>query len=83
MIYTGRDRNEHRRLGMAQSSDGVHWTRTPAVFRGANPWDAAVVCDPAVLMDTGDVRVWFGGGDVASPDENLHGRIGFAILKPR
>ncbi len=26
------------------------------------------------------VQVWFGGGDVASPDENLHGQIGFATL---
>jgi hypothetical protein len=24
--------------------------------------------------------VWFGGGDAASPDENLHGQIGFATL---
>ena len=27
------------------------------------------------------VRVWFGGGDVASPDENLHGQIGLAVLR--
>jgi hypothetical protein len=30
----------------------------------------------------GVIRVWFGGGDVASPDENLHGQIGLAILRP-
>jgi len=28
------------------------------------------------------VRVWFGGGDAASPDENLNGQIGLAILRP-
>jgi hypothetical protein len=28
------------------------------------------------------VTVWFGGGDVASPDENLHGKIGMGILRP-
>jgi hypothetical protein len=27
------------------------------------------------------IRVWFGGGDVASPDQNLHGQIGVGILK--
>jgi hypothetical protein len=27
------------------------------------------------------IRVWFGGGDVASPDENLHGQIGVAMLQ--
>jgi hypothetical protein len=33
-------------------------------------------------MAGGVIRVWFGGGDVASPDENLHGKIGVAILRP-
>jgi hypothetical protein len=27
------------------------------------------------------VGVWFGGGDVASPDENLHGQIGYGVLR--
>jgi hypothetical protein len=31
-----------------------------------------------VIGDT--IMVWFGGGDVASPDENLHGQIGFGTL---
>ena len=83
MAYTGRDRREHRRIGLARSRDGVHWTRAPGVFAGSQPWDATVVCDPSVLAAPGEVRAWFGGGDAASPDENLHGRIGFAILKPR
>jgi len=26
--------------------------------------------------------IWFGGGDVASPDENLHGQIGYGTLRP-
>jgi hypothetical protein len=41
-----------------------------------------VVCDPTVEVAGGVIRVWFGGGDAASPDENLHGRIGSAILRP-
>ena len=44
--------------------------------------DAKVICDPAVLVEGGEIHVWFGGGDAASPDENLHGQIGFAALRP-
>jgi predicted GH43/DUF377 family glycosyl hydrolase len=80
MLYTGRDIKEYRRLGLARSTDGVHWTRLPAVFSGAEPWDSKVICDPTVVVDGDRILVWFGGGDVASPDENLHGQIGFATL---
>ena len=34
MLYTGRDIKENRRLGLARSTDGVHWTKLPAVFAG-------------------------------------------------
>jgi hypothetical protein len=54
----------------------------PTVFSGAQLWDAKVICDPTVLVKDGKIHVWFGGGDVASPDENLHGQIGFAVLRP-
>jgi predicted GH43/DUF377 family glycosyl hydrolase len=80
MLYTGRDIHEYRRLGLARSSDGVHWTRLPAVFAGTSPWDSKVICDPTVVVEGDRILVWFGGGDVPSPDENLHGQIGFATL---
>jgi len=82
MLYTGRDIAENRRLGLARSTDGVHWRKLPAVFAGAAPWDSKVICDPTVEVAGSQIRVWFGGGDVASPDENLHGQIGFGILHP-
>jgi predicted GH43/DUF377 family glycosyl hydrolase len=82
MLFTGRDFSEIRRLGLARSTDGVHWTKLPTVFSGAQPWDAKVICDPSVIVEGGEIHVWFGGGDVASPDENLHGQIGFAVLRP-
>jgi predicted GH43/DUF377 family glycosyl hydrolase len=82
MLFTGRDRAENRRLGLAQSPDGVRWRKLPAVFAGTEPWNARVLCDPTVLVEGGQIRVWFGGGDVASPDENLHGKIGYAVLRP-
>jgi predicted GH43/DUF377 family glycosyl hydrolase len=82
MLYTGRDRTGTRRLGLARSSDGVAWTRQPGAFAGNASWDSKVLCDPTVEVTPQDIRVWFGGGDVASPDENLHGQIGLAILRP-
>lgn len=82
MLYTGRNFAERRRLGLARATDGIHWTKLPTVFTGASAWDSKVICDPTVLVDGGKIDVWFGGGDVASPDENLHGKIGFGTLKP-
>jgi predicted GH43/DUF377 family glycosyl hydrolase len=84
MLYTGRDRWENRRIGFAWSADGVRWKRLAAgsVFAGGQAWNSRVVCDPSVLAEGDLIRVWFGGGDVASPDQNLHGQIGLAILEP-
>ena len=85
MLYTGRDRAERRRLGLARSLDGVHWDREPGFLAtGEQDWDREVLCDPTVeLTPEGGVRVWFGGGDVPAPDHGIHGQIGFAMLKPR
>ncbi len=84
MLYTGRARDEQRRIGLAKSVDGVHWTREAgfAAVDGTEAWDSKVICDPAVeLTAEGAVRVWFGGGDVPSPDQNLHGQIGVGVLR--
>ncbi|MEO7653868.1 MAG: hypothetical protein ABIZ80_25710 [Bryobacteraceae bacterium] len=80
MLYTGRLHNEERKLGLAQSGDGVHWRKQPAVFSGAEPWNNKVLCDPTVIVAGPTIHVWFGGGDIARPDENLHGQIGHATL---
>jgi predicted GH43/DUF377 family glycosyl hydrolase len=81
MLYTGRDRTEVRRIGMARSQNGVDWDKLPQVFAGQQAWDSKVVCDPTVLLENGRVRVWFGGGDVAAPDQGIHGQIGSAVLE--
>ena len=81
MLYTGRDAHENRRLGMARSTDGVHWQKLPPVFEGSQPWDAKVLCDPTIELLDGRLAAWFGGGDTASPDENLNGQIGVAVLR--
>ena len=80
MLYTGRDRTENRRLGMARSRDGVSWQRQDFTAVGDQPWNARVLCDPTILDRGGALRVWFGGGDVAHPAENIHGQIGRATL---
>jgi predicted GH43/DUF377 family glycosyl hydrolase len=81
MLYAGRDAYENRRLGMARSTDGVHWQKLPAIFEGSQPWDAKVLCDPTIELLDGRLAAWFGGGDTRSPDENLNGQIGVAILR--
>jgi len=80
MLFTMRDLYENRHLRLARSTDGVRWTRLPVTFSGTEAWDSKVICDPSVAVEGGTVKVWFGGGDTASPDENLHGQIGFATL---
>ncbi|MBS1859163.1 MAG: hypothetical protein JST11_27565 [Acidobacteria bacterium] len=80
MLYTVRDFTENRYLRLARSTDGVRWIPLPARFRGTQAWNSKVICDPTVVLEGGRILVWFGGGDVASPDENLHGQIGFATL---
>jgi predicted GH43/DUF377 family glycosyl hydrolase len=80
MLYTGRARNEVRRMGLARSRDGVRWQRTSLVISGGEAWNAKVVCDATVIPQAGRVRVWFGGGDVAHPAENIHGQIGYGEL---
>ena len=84
MLYTGRDRMERRRMGLAKSPDGVHWAREASLLpvEGRQDWNRQVLCDPTVeLANDGTVRVWFGGGDVAHPVENIHGQIGVGLLR--
>ena len=57
--------------------------RLTGSFAGPERWNGKVICDPSVLVEGDSIRVWFGGGDVASPDENLHGQIGVAHLIPK
>jgi predicted GH43/DUF377 family glycosyl hydrolase len=83
MLYTGRNTREERRIGWAHSDDGVDWNKNPSVpvLEGFSDWNARVVCDPSVWREGERILVWFGGGDQASPDENLNGQIGLAWIK--
>jgi predicted GH43/DUF377 family glycosyl hydrolase len=82
MLYTGRARDEQRRIGLATSKDGVAWNRVPdLVIVGGEKWNSKVIADPTLELRSDSVRVWFGGGDIASPDQNLHGQIGVGLLR--
>ena len=81
MLYTGRDRNEQRRLGLARSLNGVAWEKLPTVFAGDQAWNSKVLCDATVLSEDNHTTVWYGGGDVARPDQNIHGQIGIAEMR--
>ena len=80
MLYTVRDFAENRYLRLARSTDGVRWTKLAVRYKGTQAWNSKAICDTTVVVDGERILVWFGGGDVASPDENLHGQIGFATL---
>ncbi|HZO55248.1 MAG TPA: hypothetical protein VFB63_21245 [Bryobacteraceae bacterium] len=83
MLYTGRDRGETRRIGIVRSLDGVRWERLKetALFAGTAAWMSRVVCDPHVEPgQNGSFRIWFGGGSIPHPAENIAGAIGYATL---
>lgn len=83
MLYTGRDHNEWRRIGLARSHDGVRWEKLGVIYSGSDAWNRQVVCDPSVIEHNGEVRVWYGGGDVPRPDERIDGQIGLFTLTPQ
>jgi len=82
MLYTGRDRTEQRRMGLARSQDGVSWQKLPSpIISGNEEWNSKVVCDATVEVTPDGIRVWFGGGNVAHPAEGLNGQIGYGVLR--
>ena len=85
MVYTGRNANEQRNIGIAVSSDGVTWKKhnyEGIVDLFGNTWNNQVICDTTLMEDDdGSILVWYGGGNVPSPDENLNGNIGLCRMK--
>lgn len=80
MLYTGRSASEQRNIGLAISVDGVNWEKqnTEGLFTGNTDWNSEVICDTTFLYNEKEdcLNVWYGGGNVASPDENLNGSVG-------
>lgn len=84
MLYTGRSSQEQRNIGVAVSRDGVHWKKLcyqGIIDLASNTWDNQVICDTTLWPeDDGTFSVWYGGGDVADPAQNLNGQIGCFVI---
>ena len=79
MLYTGRSATEQRNIGFAVSLDGVNWKKLNyygIIDLNNNSWDNQVICDTTLLETEDSIIVWYGGGNVASPDQGLNGKIG-------
>jgi predicted GH43/DUF377 family glycosyl hydrolase len=72
MWYSGQQIEGHQgSIGMAFSSDGVHWTKNasnPVLDPGpGNSWDNFVVQAPAVVYVDDTVKVWYAAQGTSSP----------------
>lgn len=81
MLYTGRNAEEMRNIGLAYSMDGINWYKNnyDGLFTlQEDSWDSKVICDTTMLYHEKDKQlyVWFGGGDKAEPAEHLDGNVG-------
>ncbi|TDK66524.1 hypothetical protein E2I14_08645 [Sapientia aquatica] len=85
MFYTGRASDEIRNIGYAISTDGIHWKKISTTGLISNKlrseWFSKVICDTTLIaVGGGKWAVWFGGGNLPVPAENLNGQIGMLIL---
>lgn len=74
MFYSIRSRAEPYRIGYAESTDGVNWTRRDELIgiqRSETGWDSEMICYPCVV-DAGGQRYLFHNG-------NRHGSTGFGV----
>lgn len=87
MIYTGRDKNEIRDIGIAISTDGINFKKINniGIFNGkatnSGRWNSRVICDTTIIKIDGQYYMYYGGGDSAEPAQNLNGEIGLALLR--
>ncbi len=82
MFYAGRDNSEYRRIGLALSADGLVWRKQSVVLDVVpQGWDSRVVTSPHAFVSGRKLFLWYGGGDVATPDQGLHGHIGLATAE--
>jgi predicted GH43/DUF377 family glycosyl hydrolase len=74
MWYTGQDFAGGSRIGYADSSDGISWTKHPTPVLEVGPgWDSANIWTPAVVFDGSLFHMWYAGNDGQS-----HTAIGYA-----
>jgi hypothetical protein len=75
-------------IGYARSTDGIHWTRTQALFTTNDTvaWRSKSVWMPSVVKTACKYQIWFLGsnysGDIGSSDW-IQWKLGTAILTPQ
>jgi predicted GH43/DUF377 family glycosyl hydrolase len=85
MIYTGRNSQEERNLGVAFSRDGINWRKVNSngivekYLRGN--WNNKIICDPEPVLVGDQMLIFYGGGNRAEPAQNLNGQIGAFALQ--
>jgi hypothetical protein len=82
MLYTGRNAAEQRNIGLAVSLNGIDWKKmsSEGEFERIEAWNSEVICDTTFMKLDDALVVYYGGGNVASPDQNLNGMIGMFEL---
>ena len=74
MWYTGQDSSGDYRIGYAESSDGLSWTKRPdPVLEPGPEWDSENIWTPTVVSDGSLFHMWYAGNDGQS-----HTAIGYA-----
>jgi hypothetical protein len=62
--YSGHN-GQHWQIGLAASSDGIHWTKHPdnpvLTVGNTGEWDAYSVISPAVIFDGQSFKMWYNG----------------------
>jgi predicted GH43/DUF377 family glycosyl hydrolase len=74
MWFSVRSHTERYTISYAHSTDGLHWTRDDAaagITRGAEGWDAQIICYPYVLRVGQQWYMFYNG--------NGHGASGFGL----
>lgn len=76
MWYSIRSFGEPYRIGYAESSDGIEWTRRDSeagIERSSHGWDSAMICYPNVVGIDGRLLMFYNG--------NRHGETGFGYAE--
>ncbi len=85
MVYSGIDTQWRVRIGLATSTDGIHWTKyvgNPILEPGNNnQWDDFSIATPSILYQTNQFMLWYCGVSVADWTDNQNidtVKIGYA-----
>ena len=90
MMYTGFLDELHRKIGLATSSNGIHWTKyddpnttdppyaesDPVLYPGPNSWDGSLIETGTVMLIGSTLHMWYNGS--GGPVTTFTWKIGHA-----